>query len=140
MSEVTLLETYFDFFYAREILNKMHIVLRQKCSGCRRGYLSQLDHECLTLTEHERFELYFDDILREVDESLILNNWNATVSVMSDISQALVGMLKLKFFCRDWRETGMKTAGWRKKMTEMVTQLASLNRCRFSGAEDTLES
>ena len=140
MSEVTLLESYFDFFYAREIINKMHFVLRQKCSGCRRGYLSQLDHECLTMKEQDRLELYFDDILREVDESSILHNWSAAVSVMSNILSALVAMSKLKFFCRDWRETDMKSPAWRARMKGMVTQIASLNRRVFVGALSTLDA
>ena len=114
MDTVTLLEAYFQFFYAREIMNIMHATFQTECSGCQRGSLSQLSHPCLSLTTFQLLDLYFDTILERVNEMDILRHWESAVSLIQD--QALVAMYRLKIYCRDWRETDMKTEVWKTKM------------------------
>ena len=97
------LESIFDFFYAQEILNKMHRVIKSNCLGWQHGRLSQLNHTCLSLSEHKQLELYFDDIHLEVIEMNVLRHWDTAVSVMQVISPEFVYMYKLKIYCRDWR-------------------------------------
>lgn len=126
MEAVPLLEAYFEFYYAREIMNKMYAVFKKNCFGCQQGRLSQLDHACLTLTEYEQLELNLEDILLEVNELEILLNWESVVSVMGDISPEVVNMYKLKIYCRDWRETEMKTLAWKTKMYELTCELIRL--------------
>ncbi|KAL4231500.1 hypothetical protein ACF0H5_009078 [Mactra antiquata] len=122
---VSLLQSYFDFFYAKEISLNMYAVFKKKCVECQQSRLSQLDHTCIKLTNKQQLELYFEDILKEVDETQILVKWNETISVM-DISPELIEMFKLKIYCRDWRETDMKTLQWTTKMINMTIQLLSL--------------
>lgn len=124
-SKTSLLQSYFDFVYAKEISLKMYSVFRKKCVGCQHSRLSQLDHTCLKLTEKQQLELYFEDVLREIDESNILLKWSETVSSL-DVPSALLDMYKLKIYCRDWRETDMKTNAWRHKMIRLVIQLILL--------------
>lgn len=119
---VSLFQSYFDFFYAKEIRMKMHSVFKAKCFGCQNSRLSQMEHACLTLTEEQQLTLYFDDVLLDVDESDILLRWQDAVSVL-DVSPGLVEMFKLKIHCKDWRETDMKTLQWRNRMINMTLRL-----------------
>lgn len=109
MNEVILLDSYFQFFYAKEIISKMHTVFKNNCSGCQRGNLSQLSDPCLCLSEYHQLGLYFEDILLNVNEWDVLRKWTNAVSVLQDMSPELVDMYKLKIYCSDWRETDMKT-------------------------------
>lgn len=126
MDTVSLLESYFDFLYAKEIMNKMHAVFKKNCAGCQEGKLSQLSHACLSLTEYQQLDLYLEDILREVNEPEILRNWNSAVSLIPDIMPELVDMYKLKIYCRDWRETDMKTLFWKTEMYRLTCELIRL--------------
>ena len=127
---VTLLQSYFDFFYAKEIKDKMSSVFKAKCIGCQSAGLSQRDHDCLSQTNEQLLNLYFEDILLNVDENDILQQWQDAVSVL-DTSSELIYMFKLKLFCKDWRETDMKSLQWRNKMIHMVVQLLTIEK-RFS--------
>lgn len=124
---VSLLQSYFDFFYAKEIRDKMRPVLKAKCLGCQNARLSQTDHDCLTLTDEQQLNLYFDDVLLDVDETDILQRWQDAVSVL-DISSELIDMFKLKIYCKDWRETDMKTLQWRNKMINMTVRLLMIEK------------
>jgi hypothetical protein len=126
MEEVKLLQSYFEFFYAKEIMSKMYKVFKINCSGCQQGELSQLNHPCLSLTDYEQLELNLDDILDEVNESVILKNWDSAVSVMQNISPELKEMYKLKIYCQDWRDTDMKTTVWKSKMYRLTCELIQL--------------
>lgn len=126
MEDVRLLESYFEFFYAREIVSRMCTVINQNCVGCQRGYPSQRDHQCLSLTDKELLRLYWGAILREVDEEEILRNWESAVLGMQDVSQELIHMYKLKIYCRDWREVDMKTVAWNSKMYRLSCQILAL--------------
>ena len=108
MNTTQVLESVFDFFYAKEILNKMHRVIKSNSLGCQHRRLSQLNHTCLSLSKHKQLELYFDNILLEVNEMNVLRHWDTAVSVMQDISPEFVYMYKLKIYCRDWREAVRK--------------------------------
>lgn len=127
ITNVSLLQSYFDFFYAKEISLKMYSVFKKKCFGCQHSCLSQLDHSCISLTNEQQLELYFEDVLIEVDESDILLKWNESASAL-DVSSELIDMYKLKLYCRDWRETDMKTLQWKRKMTKMTVQLLQLEQ------------
>ena len=67
-----------------------------------------MDHACLALTDDQQLELYFEDILVNVDESDILQKWNSAVSHL-DITSEVLSMFRLKIYFKCWRETDMKT-------------------------------
>lgn len=123
MNEVQLLDSYFEFFYAKEIVNNMYTVFKSNCVGCQRGKLSQLSHPCLTLSEYEQLKLYFEDILEKVNEYDVLRKWSTAASANQDISREFVSMYKLKIYCRDWRETDMKTLEWKSKIYKLCCAL-----------------
>lgn len=124
--DVCLLESYFDFFYAKAILEKMSGVFSKNCIGCVTNSLSQMDHSCLTLTKTEQLKLYFEDILLKVDENEILRNWEHSISHLEEDYSIISGLYRLKLYCRDWRETDMKSAAWKSKMIRMTMQLFRL--------------
>ena len=124
---VSLLQSYFDFFYAKEIRDKMRPVFKAKCLGRQNAFLSQTDHDCLTLTDEQQLNLYFDDVLLDVDETDILQRWRDAISVL-DKSSELIDMFKLKIYCKDWRETDMKTLQWRNKMINMTVRLLAIEK------------
>ena len=124
---VSLLQSYFDFYYANEIRLKMHRVFQTKCSGCQSSRLSQIDHACLMLTEEQQLKLHFEDILLDVDESEILKQWNDAVTVIG-IPSELIEMFGLKLGCLDWRQADMKSAKCRDRMIHMTMRLLHLER------------
>ena len=124
----SLLESYLDFFYAQEIRTKMYSVSKKKCYGCQNSCLSQLNHSCLALTNRQQLELYFEDILLNVDEFDILSKWEQAVSIL-DAPSEVVEMYKLKLYCKDWRQADMKTPQWKTKMIQTTVQLLLLERC-----------
>lgn len=130
LNKVTLLQSYFDFFYAKEICERIHSVFKKRCYGCQHSCLSQTNHTCLTLSNKQLLELYFDDVLSVIDECDILMRWEASVSGL-DVSPELFEMYKLKMYCKDWRETDMKTSKWKTKMINMTVQLLKLGN-RFN--------
>lgn len=81
------------FFYAREIINVLNGVFKKKCDGCKNEYLSQRHHTC-TLTVKEQLDLYFDDVLRALDETTIIVNWYNAVCLIDYIPVPLVDMYK----------------------------------------------
>lgn len=123
-----LLESYLDFFYAKEILLRLSDVIKQKCEGCSLDSLSQRDHTCLSLTKRQQLSLYFEDILKIIDEEAILSTWKEHVITLDDISQAYISMYELKLNCKDWRET-MKTPSWKYRLINLSAQLMCLERC-----------
>ena len=123
-----LLESYLDFFYAKEIVLRLSDVIKQKCGGCALDSLSQRDHTCLSLTKRQQLSLYFEDILKIIDEEAILSTWREHVITLNDISQAYSSMYELKLNCKDWRET-MKTQTWKYRLIKLAAQLMCLKRC-----------
>jgi hypothetical protein len=64
LSKVSLQKSYFDFFYAEEIREKMYSVFKKKCFGCQHSCLSQLDHAYINLSNKQQLTLYFEDVLQ----------------------------------------------------------------------------
>ncbi len=124
---VSLLESYLDFFYAKEILYRLPEVIRQKCEGCLYDSLSQTDHTCLSYTRRYYFTLYVDDILRLIDEQVILLKWREAAVTLSQVSTECIALFALKLDSEEWRET-MKTPSWKYRMTKMAVQLMRLER------------
>ena len=122
--DVSLLQSYFDFFYAMEILEKMTDVVNAKCVGCVINSLSQMDHSCLALSKTDKLKLFFEDILLVVDENEILRNWEHSTSLLE--VDEIAGLFRLKIYCRDWRDTDMKSLVWKSKMIRMTEQLLRL--------------
>ena len=116
-----LLESYFDFYYAKSIKD-MLTVFKQKSFGCLHDSLSQTDQTCSTFSRKEKLELYFDEVLQHLDENEILRQWEETVSSFANAD--FVNLYK--FYCRDWRETDMRCATWKSKMVKLVFELLQL--------------
>ena len=114
---------YFDFIYVREMINVMSGVFRRQCSGCQHGFLSQMSHPCLRLSTRDQVDLYFEDILREVCQTNILEQWCETVSNMSHIPSELVDVYKVKLDSRD-----ITTDAWKWRMVNMVATLCQLEK------------
>jgi hypothetical protein len=78
----------------------------------------------------QQITLYFEDVLHEVNELKMLMKWHEVASVLH-VSSELLDLYELKIYCKDWRETNMKTLEWKNKMIRMSLQLLSLES-RFS--------
>ena len=125
MSSSSLLESYLDFFYAKEILYRLPMVMKQKCEGCLWGSLSQTDHDCVSLTKRQQLSFCFEDILRVIDEQDILLKWREAVATLE--SSEYIAFYELKLSCKDWRNT-MKTPGWKYRLIKLTAQLMRLDK------------
>ena len=123
----SLLESYLDFFYAKEILYRLPLVLKRTCEGCLWDSLSQTDHTCLNLIKRQKLSLYFEDVLSVIDEQDIMLKWREAVSPLEDVSPAFLAIYQLKLNCVDWRET-MKTPDWKYRLIKLSAQLLRLDK------------
>ena len=96
------------------------------CERCCSGHLSQTKHLCL-LSDEELLEVYFWEIVSCVDENDVLRQWEECVNC-TDIPEELVKFYKLKLYCKDWRDTDMKTSQWKDKMVKMCQQIEQLEK------------
>ena len=101
---MTLLDSYFDCLYAKEIISVMTSVFKKKCDGCKNAAISQLDYQCLMLTTKEQLELYWDCILREINEICVIEKWYGSVYMMDSVPIEVIDLYKLKWSV----ETGEK--------------------------------
>lgn len=124
-NNVFLLDSYFDFLYAQDIFKQMNVVVKRNCVGCREGLLSQRDHPCLSETNKKLLDLYFEEILKLIDEEDIVHRWYQNV-ICLDISRELIELYQLKIKCKDWRAVEMKTPTWRRKIINMTVDIISL--------------
>ena len=123
-----MLDTVFEYACATEILNIKGQVIREACTGCREGRLSQRDHTCLSLSEYEQLETYMNDMLREVNVTEVLRRWESIISGMPDLTPDLVDSYRLQMYRRDWRET-MDTKTWKSKMYRLTSEFIRLRLC-----------
>ena len=130
-SYVTMLDSCFDYFYVQEIISVMNDVFRRKCEGCKNAALSQLDHECLTKSTKDQLELYWEYILRQINEIRVIEKWYGTVYTMNTIPIEVIDLYKLKLDCQDWRDTDMKTDSWKKRLIKLTLAVLRLEK-RFS--------
>ena len=119
MEGVQLLDLYFDTTYAETITSTMNTVIKTLCVGCQLGKLSQKQHECLSLSKKEQLILYFEEILKAVDEEYVLIRWEQNVRREGVASSEQIDFYKLKIYCKDWIESDMKTENWKRKMMKM---------------------
>lgn len=120
-----IMNSYFDFLYAKAICQELPAVLKHICEGCVHGKLSQTKHDCMTLTQLEQLEYAFDDIVKVIDENSILMKWEESVACI-DIPKEVLALYRLKVYCKDWRETDMKTPQWRQRMISLSSQILEL--------------
>lgn len=125
MSTPSLLDSYLDYFYAKEILYRLPIVMKQTCEGCLWESLSQTDHVCVSLSKRQQLSLFFEDILRVIDEQDILLKWREAVTTLE--SPEYIALYELKFNCKDWRDI-MKTSEWKYRLIKLSSQLLCLDK------------
>ena len=111
---VSLADSCFSVLYAECLLDIIKSLVKKACLGCWFNDLSQRTHTCLTCDMTCAIENYFDIAVQSVPEDDLLTRWSNRLENY-DISPELQGLLKLKYFCEDWRQT-MKTESWCKKM------------------------
>ena len=116
----SLLDSYLDFFYAKEILYQLPIVVKRMCQGCLWDSLSQTHHTCLNLSKRQQLSLYFEDVLTEIDEQYIMLKWREAVYPLKDMTPTFLEAYELN--CLDCRES-MKTSDWKNRMIKLSRQL-----------------
>ena len=128
-TKFSLVQSYFVFYCAQEVLGKMHAVFKKKCFGCQNGCLSQLSHACVTLSEEQLLELYMDDVLSTVDYDVVLANCYKSFfcsehfSIFVDIFYQTV--IKCLFV------SNTNVVHWKTKMQRLTVKLILLNRRLF---------
>ena len=122
----SLLESYWDVCYAREILRRLPEAIRRQCVGCQLESLSQRDHTCTCHSYSEQLHMYFEDVLACISEADILMKWTDSTATLEMTSEDRA-LYEMKLKDPHWRIT-MKTPSWRRRMIRMAGQLAHLER------------
>lgn len=58
-----------------DILFQLSKQLEKHCNGCHINHPSQRQHSCLTTTQEDLIDFYFEDILDQVDFYKVLEQW-----------------------------------------------------------------
>lgn len=123
MSNELLLESFFNYIYAREIASKMHCMFRIKCFGCQNACLSQLKHDCLVLTKKQQLEMYLDDILCMIEKENVLREWETAISTLDILPDE-----KQCFERKVYSECYHKSETWKFKILQMTINVVVLDR------------
>ena len=123
-----LLDSYFNFFFAKAVHVAKNKVFHKICDGCKNGYLSQTDHLCLVKGEETLLTVYFIDILDAVNVNFVIQQWESAVRDLNSSSPGLIELCKLKYTCKDWIYTDKN---WQKKIIDTVGRISKLER-RFT--------
>lgn len=122
---VSLMESFWTFSYAEELIKTMISVYRKECEGCRNGWQSQKDHMCLDVTNRYQLECYFDRIVKLIDEKNVLDRWEKHTTPLN-LTPSLLHLYRLKIYCEDWRQVDMKTDYWETSMVDTVLRILQL--------------
>ena len=80
---VMLMNSYFQFVYAKALINVKDIVVKKDCFGCLIDHPSQIQHDCtmsdLMNDDEHAYDFYFEEMLEEVDENKVLLAWEKLV-------------------------------------------------------------
>ena len=91
------------FTYAREILSLCRTINDRRCIGCQYNKLSQLYHDCLTMTDDEVVTFHFEEALQNVQHSKILDLYEKNTEYLN-IPKDVVKELKESFNWDWWFE------------------------------------
>ena len=128
-ANILLMESYFDFLYAKALQEGLNDVVSKNCYGCEVDHPSQVQHSCLMLDEEQHIDVYFEELQVGVKQDEILLAWMEVVDDL-DISPEIIGMQKLKMCDDEWLYS-MKTPAWVQKMKKMMVTIRRLERRIF---------
>lgn len=128
-AHVMVMNSYFDFVYAKALYEQLGKIVKQECYGCEVDHPSQVQHSCVMHDSDEHVGMYFDLLLAAVNEDLILLSWSEIMESLN-ICPELLAMQKLKIYDRDWLET-MKNEQWQRKMQKMVLSILHIEHRLF---------
>lgn len=125
-TSVMLMNSYFDFVYAKALCQVKGTAVRKNCYGCQMNHPSQKQHDCIMITDDDEYQIdfYFEEMLKEVNEKDIIQSWEDIVRV-SNISPEVIDLHKLVISSEDFLQM-MKTEQWRSKMKRMVLTINRL--------------
>jgi len=121
-----LMNSYFDFIYAKALCEVKCMTVRKNCYGCQINHPSQREHDCIMKTNNDEYEIdfYFEEMLKEVKEEDIIRSW-LEVMCISNISSQTVALHKQVLESKDFLEV-MKTDQWKSKMKRMVLTIIQI--------------
>lgn len=136
-TSVMLMNSYFDFIYAKALCEVKGLAMKKSCYGCEINHPSQTHHDCLMDWNNDdddeyRLDMYFDKMLEVVDENSVLQSWEDIIKI-SNISPDILEMHKMVISSTNFL-TLMKTDKWRTKMKRMVTVITRLENRLFPQA------
>ena len=128
-SKVMLMDSYFDFIFAKAMFECLPTIIRDNYYGCEIDHPSQLQHHCVMYDQEESIYMYFEELLTVVNQDEILLSWTDIVDSL-DISPELVALHKLKIYDKDCLET-MKTEQWKTKIRKMIISISYIENRLF---------
>ena len=133
-TSVLLMNSYFNFIYAQAMLAIKWTVIKNKCYGCQIDHPSQTEHDCIMMDfrmdDEYSIDIYFEEMLTEVDEVKILLAWEELVRGLN-ISNEVVNMHKTVISSKDYLEV-MKTDQWKKKLRKTMSTIQHIEQRLFS--------
>jgi hypothetical protein len=62
-------------YIVEDIMFQLYRVVERNCAGCHTNHPSQLQHSCLMTTQDEWIDVYFEDVLDQIDFDNVLEQW-----------------------------------------------------------------
>jgi hypothetical protein len=133
-TSVMLMNSYFDFVYAKALINVKSMIVKKHCYGCFKDHPSQTQHDCimsdLMYDDEQAYDFYFEEMLLEVDETKVLQAWEVLVQGLN-LSHEVIYLHKQVLANKDFREV-MKTKLWKSKMKKTIQTILHAEHRLFS--------
>jgi hypothetical protein len=130
-TSVMMMNSYFDFVYAKALHEVKGLTVRKHCYGCEINHPSQKEHDCIMISDDEEYqiEFYFNNMIKDVNEQDIIKSWEEIMEI-SNISPEIIHLHKRVISSKDFL-TVMKTKQWKSKMIRMVLTIGRLEERLF---------
>ena len=125
-----LMESYFDFLYAKSLSEVLGIVVKEQCYGCQVDHPSQKHHPCIMDDEEDHVMMYFHHLVEKIDEQTILSVWCDFINQL-DIPKELMDIQKQKMYSEGWLQT-LKTDKWEDKIIKLILTTLRCERRLFN--------
>ena len=120
------IESYYKLAYALAVRNKLNDVVRKFCYGCEESLPNRENHTCSST--NDQLLVYFDIILKEVDEDKIFQSWLNIMNCNNNIPPDLILVQINKRTSKDYLSE-MKTSAWKKEIKQLAHVLIQVEQC-----------
>ena len=119
---VLIMNAYLKFAYALAIRNKLGDAVKRFCYGCEVDHPQQDNHTCAMYETEEHIDMYFDIILKDLEEENIIESWKELMSTSNVIPLDIQNY----YISSNNYLANIKTDQWKEEVHKIVLILSRI--------------